>query len=156
LSLKDYNIYCKSELEGKIPDWKNRDWRRKVGDCIYNYSNGDIPSIRKSVHNESNRKTDLGGMNSLLSTHYFFFGEKAVDIPEHLHEIIKLKQGHRKVENIDLIIEFEKWIEQFQNNRLYADPQLKYEIIEKSTDEIIAHCSKRDKEEDEDETEETI
>ncbi len=71
LTMQEYDIYCKSNLHNKISNWKTKDWRQKVGDSIYDFNHSPSPSIRKSVHDEGSRKRDLGGLNVLLSTHFY-------------------------------------------------------------------------------------
>ena len=83
-SLQDYDPYCQTSLPDKIPDWSSTDWKRLVGDCIYDYSKSAVPTIRGKIHNESNRPTDLRGINALISNHFYYFGEKAVELPEGL------------------------------------------------------------------------
>ena len=108
-SLKDYDIYCKTKLKNKIPKYYNRtDYRLRMGDCIYDYSNGNSPILRPSVHKEKNIKTDLSGLYSLLSDHFYYFGDRPVLIPPELEDIIKRNQFHKKIENQELIDEFIK------------------------------------------------
>jgi hypothetical protein len=35
LSMQDYEVFVRKELPSKIPDWRHRDGRRRVGDAIY-------------------------------------------------------------------------------------------------------------------------
>lgn len=109
--------------------------------------------MRKGVHNESNRERDLSGQNALLSTHFYYFGENALKIPDYMKEIIKRNQGHLKIEKTELIHKFENWIMGFEKNKIYGNPQLKHEFDRYSSEEQIARCSKRDRLEDEDESE---
>lgn len=155
-TLQEYDLFCNTSLKKKIPKWRTNDWRLRMGDCIYDYSKTLEPSIRKSVHNEGNRKKDLSGLNALLSNNYYYFGEEARPLPTHLRQIIKRNQGHRKIENVDLILEFEEWINQFEKNKIYADSQLRSLFDRQLTEEIISNCAKQHLDEDEDETEETI
>jgi len=127
-----------------------------MGDCIYDFSNEEAPTIRKSVHNNTNRKTDLSGLNALLSDHFYYFGEEARPIPQDFTQIINRNQGHKVIEQEELIKKFEHWIKQFTLNKIYADPQLRHEFDRTPTDEHISKCAVRDFEEDEDESEETL
>ncbi|CAN5454013.1 hypothetical protein BH20ACI1_BH20ACI1_28160 [soil metagenome] len=155
--LQDYDVFCKKSLPNKIPKWRTKDWRLRMGDCIYDYSDGQNPNIRKSVHNETNRKKDLGGINSLLSNHFYYFGEEARPLPIKLKEIIKRNQGHKKIENESLIEKFDDWIKQFEKNKIYANPQMRSLFDRKAIDDdVITTCSKQHSEDDEIETEETI
>ena len=46
-TLKEYDEYCKHSLINKIPVFETDNWELKVGDCIYDYSKGSEPLIRK-------------------------------------------------------------------------------------------------------------
>lgn len=155
-SIEDYDNFCKVTFLNKIPNWRTTDWRLRMGDCIYDFSQNSNPKIRKSVHNETNRKKDLSGINSLLSNHFYYFGEEARPLPSDLKEIIKRNQGHKKIENEFLISGFENWIKQFEKNKIYANPQMRSLFDRKTNDEIVTACSKQHLEEDEVETAETI
>ncbi len=155
-TLSEYDEFCKSNLINKIPKWKTNDWKLRVGDCIYDYSTSSEPVIRKGVHNEGNRQRDLGGHNSLLSDHFYYFGVEARLLPSNLKELIKKNQGHKKIENPNLIQQFEEWIEQFEKNKLYADPQMRWLFDRELSDEEVSACAKEKLENDEDENEETV
>ncbi len=144
------------QVPKKIPNQRATDWRLHMGDCIYDYSKGFNPSIRKSIHKEGNRKRDLSGFNALLSDNFYYFGEKAKLLPADLKQLIKRNQGHIKIKNADLIFKFEAWIKQFDKNIIYADPQMRSEFDRQATDNIMSKCAKQEFDEDEDETEETI
>lgn len=147
MSLKEYDIYCREKLTRKIPNWKSKEWTAKIGDCIYDYSKSDNPILRESVHDESRIEHDLSGENSLISNHFYYFGEEPVIIPKDLQEIIKIGQGYRKITENYLIIEFENWIKEFYINTLYAMPQLRYLFDNLLDDEIkktCSQCSKND------------
>lgn len=112
-----------------------------MGDCIYDYSKGTDPIMRKGVHSEKNKKKDLSGQSALLSNHFYYFGEEARDMPTELKGIIKKNQGHLKIENPELVDNFLKWIKQFKQNKIYANPQLRYVFDLTPTDDQIIKCS---------------
>jgi hypothetical protein len=155
-SLTEYDTYCNYDLKNKIPEWRTKDWRLRMGDCIYDFSNGKQPTIRKSVHTEKNRERDLGGHNALLSDHFYYFGEAAIPLPPELQSIIKKGQGHRLITQTELVANFENWIFQYKRNCIYGDPQLRWEFDRLTIDEIVNKCSACHSEDDEDESEETI
>jgi hypothetical protein len=155
-TLQDYDNFCKSSLPNKIPNRQTNYWRLRVGDCIYDYSKGHNPSIRDSVHKESNRERDLSGRNALLSDNFYYFGEEPIPLPPDLKPLIKRNQGHRKIENPYLVSRFEGWIKQFGKNIINADPQMRSKFKRQGTDDIVSKCAKQDFDEDEDETEDTI
>ncbi len=141
-TLREYDIFCKSSLLNKIPRWKTNDWRFRVGDCIYDFSDEQNPSLRTSVHDETHRKRDLSGENALLSDHFYYFGEEARPIPSKIKEIIKKNQGHKKIEDEKLVAKFEKWANRFEKNKIYADPQKRwlFDKVDKIEDSEIS-CS---------------
>ncbi|MCE7890298.1 MAG: hypothetical protein DYH12_11465 [Sorangiineae bacterium PRO1] len=110
VTMRDYDRIARTELPGKLPDWDNSDFRRRVGDSIYDFSTTPA-TIRRSVHNERNRDRDLGGEYVLLSTHFYYFGDQPVLLPPDLRGIIKQGQGHRRVRDADVIDRFVGWIE---------------------------------------------
>lgn len=155
-SLKEYDEYCNKSLTNKIPVIETENWTQKVGDCIYDYSKGDEPLIRKGVHNEGNRDRDLSGHNALLSNHFYYFGSEARPLPPELKSIIKKNQGHKKIENVEIIRTFESWIEQFERNKIYADPQMCWYFDREITDEDLSVCANICKENDSEESEESL
>src|SRR5687768_2925995 len=40
LSMKEYDSHCREHLPGKIPNLTHKDFRCRVGDCIYDFSYG--------------------------------------------------------------------------------------------------------------------
>ena len=114
-TLPDYDLFCKEQYVEKIPRWFSKDWRQRIGDCIYDYSNGVNPILRRGVHKVSDRNRDLKGLNSLISDHFYYFGEEARVIPRNLKGIIKKSQGHLKIKDVNLISDFERWIRKFKS-----------------------------------------
>jgi hypothetical protein len=78
------------------------------------------------VHGPGNIKTDLSGKNALLSDHFYYFGSRPVQIPKELYSIIHTTQNCKLIRDADTVSRFEKWISQYDKNKIYADPQLKY------------------------------
>lgn len=152
LSMSEYDKFCPQHYPNKIPDWQSSDFRKKVGDCIYDFSNlNQSPQLRNSVHTEDNRKTDLGGENVLLSKHFFYFGNQPIWLKEDLHPIIHSNQGHKSSANDPYIHEFVSWLEGsgYQPNTLHGEPQLR-SMIENARD-CRGICSAQDREDDKDE-----
>lgn len=142
-SMKEYDEYCRNTLNDKIPVIATKDWRLKVGDCIYNYSKGDEPLMRIGVHNEGNREADISGHNALLSNHFYYFGSEARPLPIDLKCLIKKNRGHKKIEDTTLIEKFETWIQQFEKNKIYADSQMRWFFDREVADEELSACAKR-------------
>lgn len=154
-SLEAYNKFCNENFQNKIPRWKTNDWHLRLGDCIYDYPNDSLPILRKSVHQEKNKETDLSGKFALLSNHFYYFGLAAKQIPNNLKQLIKHGPGHKIIYQEELIDEFENWISQFQANTIFADPQLRWLFDKGNAEEIVLNSSQQDYEDDKDETCET-
>ncbi|HCW63166.1 MAG: hypothetical protein ABGW88_04960 [Leeuwenhoekiella sp.] len=138
MTMEEYNTYCSKSLPNKIPDVQSGDYRRNVGDSIYDFSNSENPTLRPSVHIIKNRDRDLGGKNVLLSNHFYYFGKNAINIPEHLHPIVKQGQAHKSNANEPFKLEFIDWIERskYLPNYLYGEPQIKVDFSKKNQDYI--------------------
>lgn len=149
LTMQEYQNYCIKNVPTKIPDWNSKDYRKRVGDCIYDFTS-DPPRILKSVHNEGNRKTDLGGRMTLLSDHFYYFGEKPIDLPIEFYPIVKQGQGHKSNYNDPFLDGFVRWIESLSEfkNKVNSEPYQRGLFM--NTDEsCLANCAIRDKELDE-------
>lgn len=123
MTLKKYDELSLTRWPKKIPDTNNADHKRRLGDCIYKYDNENI-SQRPSVHSKGNEKTDLSGKNVLISSNYYYFGEKAVKLPSNLTPIIHQGQGHKRPSNDPYYSSFVDWItnSDFQVNTLLGSP----------------------------------
>jgi hypothetical protein len=123
LSLEDYDAYCKRKLKIKIPKWTSTTYSRVVGDCLYDF-NGPVIIQRDGIHDtEVQFERNLNGKNALLSTHFYYFGSTPVKIPRHLQHIVHTTQNCKLVLDEKTISAFEKWINSFKRNHLYAEPQ---------------------------------
>ncbi|HOG20570.1 MAG TPA: hypothetical protein PKW37_09040 [Salinivirgaceae bacterium] len=141
LTLEEYDKYCREHLVNKIPTVSNHDYPLCVGDCIYDYSTVNPPILRKSVHNQGDVERDLSGGFSLLSEHFYYFGEEPRPLPQELRHIIKIGPKHKVINDQETIRKFEEWISKFTKNKLYSQPQLKFEFDKESSDNGISKCS---------------
>ncbi len=139
MTMPDYDLFAKLKYPNKVPNWRLPKNEHVVGDAIYDFSETP-PKVRRSVHTENNRETDLSGLNALISDHFYYFGNKPVDIPKNLLGIIKQGQGHKSLANKSLTPKFIEWIEsKYIKNSVYSSPQ----IIILDTDNVNRCSSKR-------------
>jgi hypothetical protein len=127
MTLQEYDAFCKDQCLNKIPIWRSRDYRQRVGDCIYDYSAGSLPKLRWGVHTETNRSKDLRGIYVLISNHFYYFGDNPIKLCDSLRPIIHPTQGHKSAMNQPYLEEFVSWLEGlgYIPNQLYGEPQLK-------------------------------
>ena len=151
LTFPKYNEFCKKSLKEKIPDLENKDPKRWVGDCIYDFKEGD-PILRNSVHHEGNVPSDLGGLNVLLSDNFYYFGSEPVDIPNDLLKIVRKGQGHKSLSNEPFKLQFLDWILTLSSikNKVTSTPYglTNYQFLEKRTHCGTRHCREDEKDEE--------
>lgn len=140
MNMEQYNKYCEQSLRGKIPNRKSQKFEKRMGDSIYyDFISPQHAEMRESVHSDHkdmNTRRDLKGKNVLLSTHFYYFGLAAKELPPSLRSIIKKNQGHKITDDEKTVAEFEEWISQFNVNKLYAMPQLSWQNTDNSS-----HCN---------------
>jgi Nucleotide modification associated domain 2 len=108
-TMAEYDAYTKAKLPEKIPDWESPEHRRRLGDSIYDYSTRS-PKQRPGVHKRENMATDCRGKYALLSTHFYYFGDRAIPLEGRLIDIAQNRQGHRRHLNQGYFDEFVQWI----------------------------------------------
>lgn len=141
-TLPEYDRYCQKHLKIKIPNWNNKNYAKKMGDCIYEYKMNNNPQQRIGIHEKDNKEKDTSGINSLLSNHFYYFGSEPKPIPKIFHkDLIHSTQGHIIIADEKLINKFEEWIFQFDRNRIYAEPQMKYIFEDMADEKFRAICS---------------
>ena len=149
MSLEEYDKFCTRKLSKKIPDLESKDYRRQVGDCQYDYSD-EYASQRPGVHSRKNRAKDLRGENSLLSKHFYYFGNKAEKIPFRFWELCRQGQGHQLQKNDKVKEAFVKWLtNKFEKNKLYGEPQIKLDFSKRGNSKYcsIKRCEEADQDE---------
>lgn len=83
----------------KRPELTSPDWRRWLGDNLYDFSEG-YPRQRRGVHSGSlameYQARDLSGRNVLISDRFLYCGSNPLVIPPKFDELIfGTRQGHR-------------------------------------------------------------
>ena len=92
---------------------------------------------------------DLSGKYALLSTHFYYFGDKPVELPEDLHGIIKAGQWHLRIHAPEVVARFVEWIERLNiaPNSLLGKPQCrdleKLCLLEASNQRALASSRRR-------------
>ncbi len=123
LSLRDYDRLAPVHWPSRIPNLASRIIADRHGDCIYDFS-GAVPVQRPGVHGPANIKTDLRGQNVLISRHYFYFGQNAIQLPADLLPIIHQTQSHKVNANAPFVQPFIVWVHSLglEPNHLYGWP----------------------------------
>lgn len=109
LSFKEYDQQAPTRWPHRVPNVRSADLSERLGDCIYDYSKG-APSQRPSVHGRNNVETDLGGQNVLISGDFYYFGSRAIRLPDYLLPICHQTQGHKSDSNAPYFDQFVAWL----------------------------------------------
>jgi hypothetical protein len=123
LSLQDYDRHAPSRWPHRIPNVQSADLSERLGDCIYDYSSG-TPVQRAGVHGPVNERTDLSGENVLISRNFYYFGSRAIPLPDYLLRICHQTQGHRSNSNAPYFGQFVAWLRSLElaPGQLYGWP----------------------------------
>ncbi len=123
LTLRNYDRLAPTHWPHRVPDLNSAIIPNRLGDCIYDFS-GAVPVQRPGVHGPANMKTDLRGLNVLLSRHYFYLGKNAISLPTELLGIVHQTQSHKVNANDPFVEPFIEWIHSLglDPNHLYGWP----------------------------------
>lgn len=123
LTLKEYDLRALSEWPHRIPNMQSASLQDRLGDCIYDYADGE-PVQRKGVHGNGNIETDLSGKMVLISKDFYYFGARAIKLPDDLKGICHQTQGHKSNANERHYYPFVEWIRslKLESGQLYGWP----------------------------------
>ena len=109
LPFKDYDQQAPTKWPHRIPNINSADLSERLGDCIYDFSNS-APVQRPGVHGPVNEKNDLSGKNVLISRDFYYFGNRAIQLPKCLLPICHQTQHHKSDANAPYFDSFVTWI----------------------------------------------
>ncbi len=109
MSLGEYDARAPTDWPHRIPNAGSADLSDRLGDCIYDFSSG-APVQRPGVHGPGNVDTDLGGKNALVSRDFYYFGGRAIPLPDHLLPICHQTQGHKSTADAPYFQRFVTWL----------------------------------------------
>ena len=92
--------YCDCRFAAKIPDYSTGKVVYKRGDKIYKpLPNGDFQQLQSrhsdgTNENQETKDKDLKGKNVLISKAFYYFGSRALDLPDILNDL-RVGRGHK-------------------------------------------------------------
>ena len=106
----------------------NGSMKQVYGDNIYHHDKGEW--IQENSHhsnpdgsaNRQNLVRDTETDKVLISENYWYFGRKAIQIPEELHILVCKGRGHRKFNDVILEERLLKWISTFKETGFIGAP----------------------------------
>jgi len=143
MTMEAYDEFTRSECSNKIPNPRSKDWRRWLGDSIYDFSRKP-PRQRSGVHGPEDQEQDLRGEFALLSDDFIYFGDEAIAIPDNLLPVVQQTQGHRSYLNDPYVEPFVDWVRAVQrgHNQVVGEPQ--YEASKPPTADSVCSIGRRD------------
>lgn len=116
-------IYAMKITEKKDFDSYYNDVRFKNRiDNIYFKYKGEWFQKPNQHHHEQDISHDLSGECVLISNYFYYFGKKAIEIPEQFREVIKKGPGHKSNFSEDLITDFLVWLKEKYNPGKIGNP----------------------------------
>ena len=118
MTMNEYDTYTKENLSIKIPNKTSKNIEEQMGDSVYDFSQDNV-ILRPSVHSRCTKEMDLAGKNVLLSTHFYYFGNKPKDLPKEFQNIVNFEVDFLEL-NLDLQTIFFVWLEKqkFEKNKI--------------------------------------
>ena len=108
VSLREYDKRAASHRPHRLPNTGSADLSDRLGDCIYDYSRG-VPVQRPGARSRK-RRDHLHGKNVLVSRDFYYFGSRAIPLPDHLLPICHQTQGHESTANAPYFQRFVTWL----------------------------------------------
>ncbi|HET7234087.1 MAG TPA: hypothetical protein VFJ16_29005 [Longimicrobium sp.] len=101
------------------------DWKNRRGDNIYFIgASGSYEQAFTFAHREPHYlEKDTRHPRVFISDHFYYFGEKAPDIPAEFGELIRDRQGCRKNFPPDLVRDFVAWLESTHTPGMHGLPR---------------------------------
>jgi hypothetical protein len=131
MTMAEYWDYCIRRVPGKIPPQSAQctDPRWIVGDCQYEFSSGK-PRLLQGSHESKHVQRDLSGQNTLLSTHFVYFGLHERRLPRELVPIAQcatgkwIGRGRKSRANDPYRADFLQWVERLpcRQRKLFGLP----------------------------------
>jgi len=133
-----FNQYYKDpRFEKKKPKVHGK-WQEKVGDNMYYKNNLNKWEQHKTKYHRSEaeiekdlRLKDRKHRSPMvfISEHYFYFGEKAIDLPDEFKKLIYKTRGIKCGHDNDLVISFLEWIHRTYSPGIIGLPRDRKKII---------------------------
>lgn len=106
--------------------------KQKYGDNIYCYDGSKQKFVQVDSHhsegdgstNDINYARDISGQNVLISSHFWYFGEKAPEIPKAFISLIRGGIGYKINHDLEIIKKFISWLSMKYTNGLIGLPLL--------------------------------
>ncbi len=117
-------------FESKKPSVSN-DWRCRCGDNIYFLADDNTwRQVPVPYHNKpEERKKDTKHPYVYVATQYYYFGEKAVEIPSDLTKLIWNRQGCKCKHQESLVVGFIEWLKKNYEPGVTGLPRDRHQFI---------------------------
>lgn len=130
-----FNEYWNSKIFQCKKPVMNGSLKQMYGDNIYHFVDSESRWVQADSHhsledgteNEVNKDRDLKSEHVLMSSHFWYFGGKPIEVPTAFKEtaegICCTGRGHRTTRDERLILQFIGWLEGEKPCGYHADPR---------------------------------
>lgn len=130
-----FNLYWTSQRFQCKKPVLNGSLKQMYGDNIYHFDDSRKTWVQADSHhsledgsqNEANKTRDLKSHYVLISSHFWYFGGKPIEIPASFREpgsdMCCVRIGHRTIPDEDLLLRFIYWLEAEKPGGYHADPR---------------------------------
>lgn len=123
VSTEEYSTNPRFEIK-KPHD--NLDVKMRRGDNIYYKDGNEWKQRPNNFHDKNEFDHDLSSQRILICEQFWYFGDKAPNIPEQFSDIIKEKQGHKYTSDESIINGFMVWLNGFEKGIQGSPSSLKH------------------------------
>lgn len=109
--------------------YKDNRFQNRI-DNIYQKHQDEWVQKTNPYHGKDDIEHDTKTEYVLISDNYFYFGKKAVQIPEEFRNFIKGGRGHRKTYSPEFIQELIRWIKNNYSQGIHSMPSNYHDDIE--------------------------
>jgi hypothetical protein len=113
--------YKKPNMQGSLVS--------RFGDNIYFKDTFGKWQQKDSAHsnldgscNQDHLKKDVSGVNALISDDFYYFGDRAPELPVQFDSMIIEKQGQKLVRPLELCLDFISWLSSNFSRGIHGDP----------------------------------
>jgi hypothetical protein len=135
LSFEEY--FSDLRFEKKKPN-VNGTWRQKLGDNMYYKDEiGNWKQLPTLHHNtQRNREQDTKHPYVFIAEHFYYFGDKAIEIPAEYKDLIVDRQGCKCNRNPEVVQGFLDWLRENYTTGVHGKP---YNIDKAECDECTTN-----------------
>jgi len=98
-------------------------WRQRCGDYIYWQDGDDWCQLVSPYHySKKDLRKDTKHPYALVSKHFYYFGNVAIQIPKQFDSLVWKKQGCKFDHNVTTVNNFLEWLDKTKSSGRHGEP----------------------------------